>query len=143
MRHLTTILALVTALGCTSSNQVHGESNTSLVVTYNGKEVYRRNTKWISLDEFASLQNKKTAIIIFGAEWCKVCETLRTALTQLNLKEKIYYVNIDEPWMREVMVSTNIKKIPIMFHLTNGKADMAKVGPSEIIMWLLINKESK
>ena len=143
MRSLKLTLGIMISLitSCTSSVPIHND-NSSLVVTYEGKEVHRRNTKWISLNEFTNLENKKQAIVIFGADWCKVCDKLRVAIKQARLKEKVYYVNIDDPWVREIILSVKIRQIPLMFVIVDGKAKVAKLGPSEIIMWLLINVES-
>ena len=143
MRSLRLTLAFLvgTIASCTSTVPVYND-NSSLVVTYEGKEVHRRNTGWISLHEFAKLEHAKRAIVIFGAPWCKACMKLRKAINQANLKEKVYYVNIDEPWARDVATSIKLKQIPIMFLLEDGKAKLAKLGPSEIVMWLLINVES-
>lgn len=137
------VIIALTLPGCFKQPTYKESPNTSLTVTYNGKEVHRRNARWVSLNEFTQLESKPSAIIIFGADWCEACNKLRAAISQANLKQKVYYVNIDEPWVRSIIISTGIKQIPIMFYLVNGKAHMAKLGPNEIIMWLLINIESK
>lgn len=143
MRGLKLTLAFLigTISSCTSSAPIN-HNNSSLTVTYEGKEVHRRNTGWISVDEFANLENKKRALIVFGAPWCKVCTKLRVAVKEAELKEKVYYVNIDEPWAREVAATINLKQIPIMFVLEDGKAKLAKLGPGQIVMWLLVNVDS-
>ena len=147
MRLLFPALCLLAALGCTSSSNIKGSPNTSLVVTYYGEEVHRRGPtkppRWISVKQFISLEKEKSAIIVFGAEWCNSCQQLRVAIKQANLKEPVYYVNIDEPWVKGIIADTGIKQIPIMFYLVDGKAITAKVGVNRIVMWLLINKESK
>lgn len=147
MRLLFPALCLLVALGCTSSSDIKGSPNTSLVVTYNGKEVHRRGPetppRWIGVKKFISLEKEKSAIIVFGAEWCKSCQHLRTALKQAKLKSPVYYVNIEDPWVRGIIADTGIKQIPIMFYLVDGKAVTAKVGVNRIVMWLLINVESR
>ena len=147
MRLLISALSVMLVLGCFNSSNVKDSPNTSLVVTYEGKEVYRREPKkpprWIGVKKFISLEKEKSAIIIFGAEWCQTCQSLRTALKQARLKEPVYYVNVDDPWVQGIIADTGIKEIPIMFYLVDGKAKMAKVGMNRIVMWLLINIESK
>jgi hypothetical protein len=146
MRVLFSALCFTLFFGCFSSNNVKESSNTSLVVTYEGKEVHRREPKkpprWIGAKKFVSLEKEKSAIIVFGAEWCRACETLRVAIKQAKLKEPVYYVNIDNPWAQGIIADTGIKNIPIMFYLVDGKAKIAKVGTNRIVMWLLINIES-
>lgn len=146
MRVLFSVLCFTLLFGCFSSSNIKGSSNTSLVVTYEGKEVHRREPKkpprWISLEKFVSLEKEKSAIIIFAADWCEACKTLRVAVKQAKLKEPIYYVNIDDPWAQRIIADTKIKQIPIMFYLVDGKAKIAKVGMNRIVMWLLVNIES-
>ena len=146
MRAIVPILCALLVTSCLSSNNIKESPNTSLVVTYNGKEVHRREAKgperWISLDKFVSLEKEKTAIVVFGAEWCQPCRQLRIAIKQARLKQPVYYVNIDEPWAQSIIADTGIKQIPIMFYLVDGKAVMAKMGTNRIVMWLLINIES-
>ena len=143
MKGLKLTLAFIIGLvsSCTSSTPTYND-NSSLVVTYEGKEVHRRNTGWISINEFTKLEHQKRAIIIFGAPWCKVCTKLRKAIGEAALNEDIHYVNIDEPWARDVASSIKLKQIPIMFVLENGKAKIVKLGPGDIVMWLLVNIES-
>lgn len=143
MRSLKLTLAFIIGLmsSCTSSVPVYND-NSSLVVTYEGKEVHRRNTGWVSVQEFTKLEHEKRAIVIFGAPWCKVCTKLRKVISEAELKEKVYYVNIDEPWARGIAASIKLKQIPIMFVIENGKAKTAKLGPGDIVMWLLVNVDS-
>ncbi len=126
---------------CTSSAPVINDSNTSLVVTYNGEEVHRRNTEWISLNEFVKISEKEDFVIVFGAPWCKPCDKLRMLIKQAELKEPVYFLNLDESWVKAIAMDIGIKGIPVMFNVKLGKATVAKFGPNEIIMWLLINKK--
>ena len=133
-------MALI-AGSCTSSNPVREDPNTSLVVTYEGKEVHRRNAKWISIDEFIKLREKDEFVMVFGADWCRSCEKLRMLIKQANLKDRVYFLNLEEPWVKSIAMETGIRNIPVMFSVQHGKATIAKIGPNDIIMWLLINKK--
>jgi len=118
---------------------VRGEAQ--LVVTYNGKEVHRRNTGWVSKEELnAIVETPGKKIFIFGAPWCKPCGLLRTAIKQANVKHEIYWVNIDEPLGQELMVVMGKRSIPLMMATgPNGEFIAERVGPAKITMYLLLN----
>ena len=135
-------MAITLTVGsCTSSAPLNSEPNTSLVVTYNGEEVHRRNTPWISLSEFAEISEKEDCVIVIAAPWCKPCEKLRFLIKQAEIKEPIYFLNLEEPWVKQIAMEIGIKSIPVMFNVKQGKAAIAEFGPDKIIMWLLINKK--
>ncbi len=134
-------LASILILSCSGISQhAQGDTNTSLVVTYNGKEVHRRNTNWVSaqeLDNIVKIPGEK--VFIFGADWCKACGFLRKALKQADLDLDIHWISVDDPWGAKLMQVLRKNSIPYMIYLDkNGNTVAEKVGPSEITMYLLL-----
>ena len=132
-------LALL-VLSC--ANKVYQpKSESSLEVTYYGKEVHRRNTNWISDSEITELvKTPGKKIFIFGADWCKACDFLRKAIKQADVDHHIYWINVDEDWGRELLVVMGQNTIPFMAAVDNdGNFIATRVGPSKITMYLLLN----
>ena len=117
------------------------KDSSSLVVTYYGKEVHRRNTGWISLNELnrvVEIPRKK--IFIFGAPWCKPCDLLRKAIAQADTDHEIHWVNIEEDWAKELMVVMEQNPVAYMTaFIEKGEFIATRVGPGQITMYLLLN----
>ena len=129
------------AISCGSTpSATNTTDNTSLVVTYYGKEVYRRGTGWASVDDVsAALKSKKKKIIIFGAPWCKSCLKLKRLIKEANINKKIIYVNIEEQWAKDIFLKLDLSGIPTMLEVSkNNNQAVLKSGTSDIIMYLLI-----
>ena len=134
-------LMLLPPTGCGgSSENAKNSSNTSLVVTYYGKEVHRRNTRWVSLEELSEIIKKPgEKVLIFGADWCQSCNILRKALKQADLDLKIHWINVDDPWGAKLMQELRKSSVPYMMYLDkNDNLVAEKVGSSEITMYLLL-----
>lgn len=115
------------------------DSNTELVVTYYGKEVHRRSP-YLSLTELENLtKQKKDIIIIFSANWCSACQLTKKAISQAELKTKVYYLNIDEDWVKKLALMFEIRAVPTMIHVDkDGNLANIKTGPGDIVTYLLI-----
>tara|TARA_Y100000592_G_scaffold99766_1_gene177139 strand:+ start:2443 stop:2862 length:420 start_codon:yes stop_codon:yes gene_type:complete len=139
MKYLLIILALLVPSCANKTSQP--KDNSSLVVTYYGKEVHRRNTGWISLIELNRVVEKPgKKFFIFGAPWCEPCNFLRRAIAQANLDHEIHWINIEEEWGRELMVVMGQNTIPYMAAVNEkGEFIATRVGPSQITMFLLLN----
>lgn len=116
-------------------------SNTELVVKYNGKEIHRRSNKYISEKQLVDLlRSKQGFIIIFAADWCKACTLTKKALKQAKLKNPIHYLNVDSEWVKRLAGEMHIKSIPLMIHTDkNNKTKASLIGPSDIVLYLLLN----
>tara|TARA_B100000927_G_scaffold287956_2_gene281731 strand:- start:780 stop:1208 length:429 start_codon:yes stop_codon:yes gene_type:complete len=127
-------------LSCSSlgTKQNHN-SNTELVVTYYGKEVHRRSP-YLSLSELENLtKQKKELIIIFSANWCSACQLTKKAISQADLKTKVYYLNIDEDWVKKLALMFKVRAVPHMMHVDKqGNLVDIKIGPGDIVTYLLI-----
>ena len=132
-------LALMSCSGGAPQKKQTTSSNTELVVTYQGKEVHRRNVKWISeerLGVIAAMDEKK--YLIFGAEWCKACTMLRKALVQAELIDRVHFINIDEPWAQKLASFFGIQKLPTLLCVNEKDVVFdARLGPGQIIVYLL------
>mgnify|MGYP003330556400 CR=1 FL=1 len=128
------------AISFASSGPTYVNSNTELVVTYNGQEEFRRNTRYISEKQLRSLLDQgKETIIIFGADWCKACGLVRETITKAKFNTKVHWLNLNEPWTSKLAVIMGIKSIPIMFHVSkDGNTLGVRVGPASIISYLAI-----
>jgi len=61
----------------------------------------------------------------------------RRAIKSAELKIKVYYLNLDEPWVTELAGLMGIKTIPVMFHTGKaGKTIAIRVGPASIVSYL-------
>ena len=139
IRALCGILTL-TLLSC-ANKAPQPKDNSSLVVTYYGKEVHRRGTGWVSLDKLNKVVKKPgKKIFIFGAPWCKACGFLRKAIKQADVKHEIHWINVDEDWGRKLLVVMGVRDIPFMAAIDEkGNLMATRVGPSQITMYLLLN----
>ena len=137
---LLSILALSLTSCSNTTTQVKESPNTSLTVTYYGKEVHRRNTRWVSVEELDKIIKKPgEKVFIFGADWCTACNTLRTALKQADLEDKPHWINVGEPWGLELMQIFRKNSIPYMVHIDkDGNLVQGRLGPSQIVMYLLV-----
>jgi len=127
-------------VACTAGvNQVE-KSNTEVVVHYNGKEVSRKNTKYIGENELKHLLNRgEETIVIFGADWCSSCELARKAIKQSNLKIGVHWINIDEIWVQKLAKAMGINQVPLMFHVGSDDLTVAvRAGPGAIVSYLVV-----
>ena len=136
------LLALFTvfSLSCGSLPSANN-SNTELVVHYNGKEVHRRGGEYISEQKLVSLiRTNQDFVVIFVADWCKACTLTKKALKQAKLKKPVYYLNADLEWVQRLAGMMEIKSIPLMVHTgPDGKTKASLIGPSDIVLYLLLN----
>ena len=136
------ILTFVALLGlsCGSAPPVDN-SNTELVVHYNGKEVHRRGGEYISEQKLVSLiRGDKDFVVIFSADWCKACALTKKALKQANLNKPIYYLDMEADWVQRLASMMEIKSIPLMVHAdADGQPKASLIGPSDIVLYLLLN----
>ena len=132
-------LVLVSCSGMQTST--HTKRNAELVVTYNGEVVHTAGSKYKTVDEFREIiQRKGPKYIVFGAKWCKSCGFLERALKQSNHFDKITFINVEEEWVAFLMSEIGIRSIPTMVIIgEDDKLSGTFVGPSKIIMHLLIN----
>jgi len=129
-------------LSCSGSPHVKdSSSNTEVIVHYNGAEVYRKNSKYIGEKKVRSLlEERKEFIIIFSSDWCSACKQTRIAIEKYKPKVKIYYLNIDEEWVKQIAATMGVRQIPLMLHLDNkGNTKSVKLGPGAIVRYLLLS----
>ncbi len=133
------LAAVLLSCGSTPGLNSEGASKTEVIVHYNGEEVYRKNSKYLSRRELTDLSNsKKDFIIIISAEWCSACVFTDKAIKQAKLKKTIYYLNLDEPWVRYLASMLRIKGVPFLMHVDkNGNTIAKKTGPVSIINYLV------
>lgn len=134
------LAALLMLLSCGSNPPTPDHSNTELTVHYNGKEILRKNSRYISENHLRSiLDRKKEVIIIFSADWCSSCTLTRQAIDQAKVSINVYYLNLDESWAKQLAILMNIRTIPVMFHVGKaGETLGVRVGPSEIVSYLAL-----
>jgi thiol:disulfide interchange protein len=138
------LLALAISISCGGSQPGHN-SNTELTVHYNGKLVHHRKPKpqsdYTSYDELSKLiSEKQDFIVIFSADWCSACKLTKKAIIQAEIKKRIYYLNVDENWVQQLMAIMEVRSIPFMVH-TNNNGDFVKAlnSPKDIVLYLLLN----
>jgi thioredoxin-related protein len=128
------------AFGCSSVPVREGNSNTELIVQYEGKEVHRRNSKYVGEHELRQILNRgEEVVVIFSAEWCSNCKLAERAIKQAKLNTKVYYVNMDERWARELAKLVGFNTVPTMMHIDKqGNTISTKVGAGQIVTYLVI-----
>ena len=133
-------LLLVLSMACGSTQPY--KDNSSLVVTYYGKEVHRRNTGYISHSQLKSILAKEEGfVIIFSADWCKSCQTVKKSIERASpkLKSKVYYLNLDEKWVQQLAMIMRIKGVPLMLDIDEkGQTIAIKGGAVPIMSYLLL-----
>ena len=134
------IVATGLAIACTAGVKQAEKSNTEVVVHYNGKEISRKNTKYIGENELKHLLNRgEETIVIFGADWCSSCELARKAIKQSNLKIGVHWINIDEIWVQKLAKAMGINQVPLMFHVGSDDLTVAvRAGPGAIVSYLVL-----
>ena len=83
--------------------------------------------------------------MIFDANWCQACKITKRVVKEIkSIKNKVYYVNVDEKWVRYLMQSMEEKSIPLMIHIDKkGNILASKIGLHKIVDYLLNNKDLK
>ena len=132
-------LLILPALSCSSVPQ-NIDSNTELVVTYNGVEEHRRGGEWVTQKQLRKLVDSNQELIVaFGAPWCGPCKLIKKSIKQARLKKKVYWVNTDEVWGAQLMALLGSKDIPFMIHAERGgKIIASKHGAGAIVSYLVI-----
>jgi glutaredoxin len=133
------LLSLIPA--CASTPQY--KTNTEVIVHYNGQEISRTGSKFISFEKFKELAQKKgKKYIIFSARWCKSCQFLDKALKQSGNFDKVTFLDADEEWVQQLMVVAQERNVPTMM-VTDERGNFIQtlIGPSKIIMYF-ITKET-
>tara|TARA_R100001510_G_C7647746_1_gene205092 strand:+ start:1217 stop:1648 length:432 start_codon:yes stop_codon:yes gene_type:complete len=125
-------LALIT--GCGGAPEY--KTNTEVIVHYNGKEISRTGSKFVSFEKFKELAHKKgKKYIIFSTRWCKSCQFLDRALKQSGYYDKVTFLDADEEWVQQLMVVVRERNVPTMMVTDeNGNFTETLIGPSKIIM---------
>lgn len=131
--------AVLLSCGATPSSSSETSSNTEVIVHYNGVEVSRKNSKYLSRAELTKLSDlKKDFIIIFSSEMCSACVFTSEQIKQANLKKKIYYLNLSERWVQQLAVLLEIKGVPFLMHVNDKGITVAtKLGPVAIVNYLI------
>ena len=127
------------ALSCGSLNPTSNNSNFDSVVMFSGRAEIQKIARYISEDHLRSLLDRgNDTVMIFSADWCNSCCLTRQVIIEANLKTKVYYLDLDEPWVTRLADVMGIKTIPAMFHTRqNGKFLVTRIGPSSIISYLV------
>ena len=132
-------------ISCVSAPPTYNEDNSRLVVTYNGKEVHRRDPIYSSKEELTRLlYSDEKKYIIFGADWCKPCKKLIKCLKQSGHLSKVMILNLEEPWAARLFQAAGLKIVPSMLVADkNGNPVSIEVGTGQIVMYLIINVETE
>ena len=128
-------------LSCGATPPPNQENNTQLIVTYQGKEVHRRDSRYIGAPQLReALNSQQNTIIIFSADWCSSCKLTRKAINQAKLSTEVLFLNIDEPWVAKLAQMMGISGVPFMVHVgEDDKTKAIKVGPGQIVVYLVTN----
>ena len=140
MKYIIILLGLI-ASSC-GSQQVAPDPNTQteLIVEYNGVEVSRTGSRYIGQNKLNQLlKEKKEFVVIFSSNWCSACKITRKAIDRAGLKINVYYLNFDEKWVQKLAYMLNLKQMPFMIHLDkDGNTIAERLGPGKIVSYLLV-----
>ena len=132
--------ALTLATACGVSPKTAEKTNAQVTVHYRGKEISRKNARYIGENELKELLSKgEDSVVIFSADWCSSCKVVRRALDRAKLSIDVHYVNIDEQWAQTLAMGMGINQVPLMFHV--GADDLTKAtraGAGPIVIYLTI-----
>jgi thioredoxin-like negative regulator of GroEL len=121
--------------------------NADLVVTYNNKTIYSVGPSWnTEADLLEALSTGKRPIrIVFSAPWCPHCKKLKKIIEKQDWREHVYYLNLDEDWVKELALITGVNVLPsmVVFDGKNGENSAKFVGWGSIAMALLEQIEKK
>ena len=102
-----------------------------------------KKSKWATKKEMVKeVQDEtKEKWVIFAADWCKACNFLRKAISQIEFPHKIYWVNVDEDFGQWAFKQAGGKSIPLFFHANPKTKEVMVIEKTEkIAMYLLLNK---
>ncbi|MBL97547.1 MAG: hypothetical protein CMF52_07000 [Legionellales bacterium] len=134
-----TLLFLLLSSCSLVNTKQYKNSGSSLIVTYDGVEEYRRSKDYISEKHLVDLmESEKEFIVIFAADWCRGCKLARKAIKQANLKVNVVYINVDEKWVKKLMSIMEVRQIPLMVHINkDGKTKASRFGAGKIVTYLI------
>ena len=138
---LAILIAIVSFFAASCSGTNTERRNAELVVTYNGKEVHRAGSLYATMDELNRLlDSDEEKYVIFSAPWCPPCKTMIRALEQSGHLDKVYILNLEEPWVAYLYKAANLSVVPSMLVAdAQGQPENIIAGASNIIMHLLIH----
>tara|TARA_E500000331_G_scaffold14765_2_gene12967 strand:+ start:1904 stop:2323 length:420 start_codon:yes stop_codon:yes gene_type:complete len=115
------------------------KSNTTMVVEYEGKEIYRRGPGYTGERELRELADQEREyIVIFSADYCRACKLTKKALSQANLRVEVHYVNMEEEWVKQLASIMGIRSIPYMLHVGKSKRTIAsRHGAGRVVTYLI------
>lgn len=142
MNKLISIIGFFFILSCGSTPSPR---QAELVVTYEGVEVHRAGSKYASIEEIhAKTGEKGKKYFIFSARWCKSCVFLERALEQSGHSDMVTLIDVDGQETGKLAAVLEIQNVPTMVVIDeNDNITEKLVGPSAIVMHMLINVEKK
>ena len=118
------------------------ERTSEIIVTYEGKEVYRAGSKYSSMKQLSDSMNYNSSgtYIIFGADWCTNCRKLYKFLEQTDSMKKVTLLNVEEQWVSKMSMTAGIHSVPTMI-VTNNAGDVVAIerGATKIALYLFEN----
>lgn len=100
--------------------------------------------KVITADEFAAMDNSKSILIDFYAEWCGPCQQLGPILDEVSgeVDVPIYKINVDDPSSKKLAMQNKVMSIPTMVMFKNGEATATTgfLGKDDLIKFINNNK---
>ena len=121
--------------------------NAEIVTTYEGIVEHHQNPAYNTEEELRNALNdeKSPDFIIFSAEWCPPCRTLKDTINGLGWRNEIIILNVDEEWVKFLGEYIGIDKIPTMVVTYDGGGDKSEliIGPGEIGKVLFEHLETK
>lgn len=110
--------------------------NAEIVTTYEGIVEHHENPDYNTEQELreALSDDKIPDFILFSAEWCPPCRTLKDTINALGWRDSVIILDVDQEWVKFLSGATGIEQIPSMIvtYDDGGEKSELITGPGEI-----------
>jgi thiol-disulfide isomerase/thioredoxin len=106
------MIPLLFMLSCGPSHK----RNAEIITTYEGIVEHHVNPSYNTEAELRkSLSDEKGPdFILFSAEWCPPCRTLKETIMGLGWRDKILILDLDQKWVKFVAETVGVEGVPAM-----------------------------
>ena len=122
-KQILSLLFLASIMSCSGTHS--SNPNTKLTVHYYGSKEFSRGYGWDTAEDLqvALDSHSRPLIVIFSADWCQACETLKEVIVKKGWRDDVLLVviNIPENEARWLLMQEN-RIIPSLVYL-DGKSD--------------------
>lgn len=113
-----TIFILAVFIGCSTSPAIKKQEKVQIV------KIETKIPQWATIDQLeGALRDGKTPdYILLSTMKCRTCIHLHKIMEKMEWTSKVIFLNIEEPWVKNLIKGVNIKVIPTLVVTLDGGA---------------------